>query len=69
MAKSEKSSHNGEGCWHMGSGSMFWGFLLLVVGGYFFARESGIITIDFPFWSFIVMVFGLWLILKSMMRS
>ena len=47
------------------TGSLFFGLILIVIGGYYFAKGMGWIRPDFPFWPSIVIFFGLLFIISS----
>ena len=46
-------------------GGAFWGSFLIIMGGYFFAKEMGWISHNFPFWPLLIVGAGLWMIISN----
>jgi len=49
-------------------GNVGWGVFFLVLGGYFLAQELGYITYDISAWTIALVAFGLYLIVRGLMR-
>ena len=60
-AKIEMSDHFCSCC---GSG-WYWGALLLLVGLFFLAKELGWVSLNVSIWPVVLIIFGLWLLLKD----
>jgi hypothetical protein len=43
---------------------MFWGFVLLLIGVWFLARDMGWISSRVSFWTVVLIILGLWMLLK-----
>lgn len=51
-----------------GSGSMFGGMSLIVLGGYFLGRELGWFDYGFPFWAVFLILAGLWMVVSALRK-
>lgn len=40
------------------------GILLVLIGGYFLAREMGWLSVDIPIWPLAIIGVGLWMLIK-----
>ena len=60
-AKIEMSDHF---CSCFGGG-WYWGALLLLVGLFFLAKELGWVSLNISIWPVVLIIFGLWLLLKG----
>lgn len=70
-----RKSHTGEGEWKEFHGGMCFGvgfpclgFFLLVIGIFWLLQSLGFITIEVPWWPIIIILLGIWLILKRYCR-
>lgn len=66
----EKKVHEaGKSVYYWQTGSLFFGLVLTIIGGYYFGKAMGWIKADFPIWSSLVIFFGLLFILSSFRRA
>lgn len=67
MAKAKVVKQN----WHHYSGYCGGGYflplLLIFIGGYYLARSQGLVPMNFPFWSSLIFILGIALLLKRLM--
>ena len=59
-----KKSHTHTSWCCCGNGSNFWGWFLLIVGGYFLATAMGWIP-EIPFWPIVLILVGVYLLIKN----
>lgn len=52
-------------CCCCNSGSYLCGIFLIIIGGYYLARNLGFIPSDFPFWPILLLIFGVYLLMKN----
>lgn len=68
MAKAKVIKEN----WHHYSGCCGRGYflplLLIFIGGYYLARNQGLVPENFPFWSSLLVVIGLAMLLKRLIN-
>jgi len=50
--------------WCCCSGGLFWGFLLLILGLWFLAKDLGFISLNVSIWPVILIILGIWMLLK-----
>jgi len=67
MAKKDKAN---EEHWHTwcccccGSGRLFWGIIILLIGLWILAKSLGWITFDISIWAIVLIFVGLWMLLR-----
>lgn len=63
----EKHTHRCHGwdCCGRGKGGAGFGFLLLVIGGYFIAQDLGWISSEVSFWPVVLAAIGVYYIIRS----
>lgn len=54
--------------WYWWSGSVFIGLILILVGGFYLAKDMGWIPQNFPFWPLILIFLGLVFIAGSIRK-
>jgi len=63
MVKKEKEVHGW--CCCPGTNRLFWGIFFLVIGGWFIAKDLGYVGLNISLWPVLLVIWGLWLILKG----
>jgi len=56
------------GC-HSKGGAIGWGVFFIVIGGYFVAEELGYISTELSIWTVLLVAFGLYLVVKGLVRK
>jgi len=51
-----------------GNGSVWLGVIFVLLGGYFFGKEVGWFAVDFPFWQSVVVLVGVYFLVKGLRK-
>lgn len=64
----EKRINSSNVVWYWASGSLFFGLILMGIGGYYLAKYMGWIAQDFPFWPSVLIILGFMFVVTSIKR-